>query len=125
MKKFLKANHREITFFLSSFGVVFGLICLLQSADVADSAVLSQLVAMVVTFLKGALRFVACLGLGWLGLAITLPEASKFIVGKEFDVWWDGDKETGAYGLPAGRKAIISLAFAAVLIISASLSFLQ
>lgn len=113
MFKLAKANLREIVSVIVLLALVFGGLLLLQRVDVSQNAALSALVSLFVSILGGVLKFAVALGLAWVGLAVTLPEANLFVLHSSFDRWWGSleDEQRGRY----------SLIGAAVLVIAASL----
>jgi hypothetical protein len=61
----------------------------------------------------GVLKFAMCLALAWFGLAVTFPEANRFIVGEEFDGFW--------LRTPTHFRGYMSLCAVAVLALVAAL----
>lgn len=113
MLKLLKANLREVISLLVIVAVLLIGLFLLQSRAVSESGETSTAISVLVTILGGTLRFVVCLALAWFGLAVTFPEANRFVVGIQFDGWWQT--------LPVEHKAIVALVGVAVLAIVAAL----
>jgi ABC-type arginine transport system permease subunit len=107
MFKTITSNLREILTFLLAFVILLLLLSALGSERLASSPVLSTFVSVATTIVGGALNFVTVLGLSWFGLAITLPEANKFIQSTAFDKFWEEASE--------GRKMAASLIAVAVL----------
>lgn len=113
MFKLLKSNVREVIALLVLIPLMLYALMLLGTVEVASSGPLSTLVSLGVTILGGVLKFAVVIALGWIGLAITFPEANRFIVTSSFDDWWQH--------LNFFTKGYISLGFVAVLIIAAAI----
>lgn len=113
MFKTIVSNLRELLTFVLAFIVLFFLLTALGSEKIANSPALSTLVSVVTTIVGGALNFVTVLGLAWFGLAVTLPEANRFIQSRVFDDFWSQ--------APAGQKMTASLVAVAVLALVAAI----
>lgn len=113
MFQFIKANWREaLAIAIVAPLLLLGLLAL-GTPEVSGSGPLSSAVSLAVTLIGGTVKFAACLGLTWLGLLVTLPEAGKFTFSHSFDVFWEH--------CPMMRKGTICLIGAAVLGIIAAL----
>lgn len=111
--KLLLSNLREIILALIVIPLlVLGLVAL-GNPGIADSPTTSTAVSVLVSLLGGIVRFAICAALAWIGLAITFPEANRFIVSTRFDSWWQH--------LNDNEKARASLLAVAVLVITAAL----
>ncbi len=113
MYKLLKSNLREVIALVILIPLMLFALALLGTAEVAESGPLSTLVSLGVTLLSGVLKFAVVLALAWFGLAITLPEANKFVVSCAFDDWWSH--------LNFYTKGYVAIAFTAVLILAAAI----
>jgi hypothetical protein len=113
MIKLIKSNWRELVALLATIAILFALLTALGTVEVSESGPLSTLVSLAVTLIGGVAKFALALALAWFGLAITLPEANRFIVGHCFDSWWTH--------LTQSEKGYISLTAVAVLSITAAL----
>ena len=111
--KFLKSNWREIVAIALFVGLLFAGILALGNRAVSESSNLSAAVSLAVSLLGGAAKFITCLLLTWLGLAITFPEAARFVFGQCFDSWWQH--------ITQSQKGYISICAAAVIGIVAAL----
>lgn len=113
MLAFIKSNLREAVAIAITITVLFIGILALGTPEVADSGPISSAVTLAVTLVGGTVKFAACLGLMWLGLLVTLPEAGKFTFSHSFDVFWQH--------CPIAQKGLICLIGTAVLGIVAAL----
>lgn len=111
--KTLLTNWREILLTLILIPLMLFCMALLGSVPVAESSGLGNLVSIVVSLLGGVLKFAVCLALAWVGMAITFPEANRFIVSVEFDGWWAR--------VPGHVRGYVSLGAVAVLALVAAL----
>ena len=101
--KLLKSNWREILALLFVVSVLFFALLLLGSADVSANGPLSTLVSLVTSLIGGVAKFAVALALAWFGLAVTFPEANRFVVGQGFDIWW-----THLTNTDKGRVSVIA-----------------
>ena len=112
MFTFLKSNWRETL----AIAIVTPLLLLglfaLGTPEVADSGPLSSAVSLAVTLIGASVKFAWVLFMAWAGLH-TLPEASKFTFGHQFDIFWQHT--------PSSLKGLICLIAAGVLAIVAAL----
>lgn len=113
MFRFIRDNRREIVFLFVTLTVLFFALGALGRVEVAESRSLSTLVALGVSLLQGVVRFCMVLALGWFGLAVTFPEANRFIASYEFDHFWERT--------PVYYKGYIALAGVAALGIMAAI----
>ena len=113
MTKFIKSNWREILAAIIIIPLLLVAILALGSKDVSESGPISAAVSLAVTLIGGVTKFVVCLALAWAGLAVTFPEAGKFVFGQSFDIFWNQS--------PISLKGLIVLIAAAVLAIVAAL----
>jgi hypothetical protein len=112
MFKTIKSNWREVILVSIALSIlVIGLLALGKSS-VAESGPLSTIVSVAVTLFGGLLKFAAACAFAWFGLAVTFPEANRFIVSDDFDRWWNL--------CPVPTRAIISLSAAAILLVVAA-----
>lgn len=109
----IRTNWRELLAVLITLAILFGLLLLLGTVQVSESGPLSTIVSLLVTLIGGAARFTVVLALAWFGMAVTFPEANKFIVGQCFDVWWQH--------LTQSQKGYIAISAVAVLSLTAAL----
>lgn len=109
----IRTNWRELLAVLITLAILFGLLLLLGTVQVSESGPLSTLVSLLVTLIGGAVRFTAVLALAWFGMAVTFPEANRFIVGPCFDSWWQH--------LTQNQKGYIAVCAVAVLALVAAL----
>jgi hypothetical protein len=109
----IRTNWRELLAVLITLAILFGSLLLLGTVEVSESGPLSTLVSLLVTLIGGAARFTAAVALAWFGMAITFPEANRFIVGQCFDSWWTH--------LTQNQKGYIAITAVAVLSIVAAL----
>jgi hypothetical protein len=112
--KTIITNWRELLALVITLAILFGSLLLLGTVEVSESGPLSTLVSLLTTLIGGAARFTCVLALAWFGMAITFPEANKFIVGQCFDSWW--------LHLTQNQKGYIAVAAVAVLALVAALS---
>lgn len=111
--KTLQSNWRELVAVAAFIAVLLVGLALLGSPSVASSGPLSNAVSVLVTIIGAVAKFVTALALGWFGLAVTFPEANKFVVGDSFDIWWGT--------LRLETRAIVALCAAGVLAIVAAI----
>lgn len=86
--KLWKSNWREIVALIVVNAILFALLLALGTLNVSQSGPLSTLVSLATSLVGGAAKFSMVLALAWFGVAVTFPEASRFIVGDCFDCWW-------------------------------------
>lgn len=113
MIKLLRSNLREILALLILVPLMLAGLHALGTADVSQNGPLSTLVSLAVSILGGVLKFAVVLILAWVGLAVTFPEAGKFVHSSAFDTWWNL--------APEKYRGYIGLAFTAVLVIAAAI----
>jgi hypothetical protein len=111
--KLLKSNWREAIALVVFVCILLAGILALESREVSESSMASAAVSVAVQLLGGVAKFVVCLALAWVGLAITFPEANKFVVTSAFDNWW--------LHVVSSSKGYIALAAVAVLALVAAL----
>lgn len=111
--KTLLSNLREILTFILAFVILLFLLSALGSEKIAANPVLSTFISVATTIVGGALNFVTVLALAWFGLAVTLPEADRFIQSTTFDDFWKS--------APDAKKMAASLIAVAVLALVASI----
>lgn len=112
MKTFL-SNWREVLIGIVALLIVTALLSLMGSEAVAANPTLNLIVTGVTQIAMGGLKCVSAVGLAWYLIAVTFPEANKFIVGSAFDDWWKS--------LNSSEQARISLIAVAVLAVVAGL----
>lgn len=113
MFKLIKSNIREILTILAILAALIGGMILLGNAEIASNGTASTALSIAVSLIGGIMKFVVCLGLAWFGLAVTFPEANKFVVGNCFDNFWQHCTNS--------QKGLIALAGVAVLALVAAL----
>ena len=115
MFKTLVSNLRELFAFVLTLLLLLSLLSLLGNARVAEDPSLSTLVSVLTTLVTGAMYFVTAVAFAWFGVAITFPEANRFIQSTTFDKFWDLASE--------GKKMAASLIAVAVLALVAAICF--
>lgn len=113
MFKLILSNWRETVAFLAFLVILILSLLLLGTRDVSESGTLSTIASVAVTYIGGIAKFITVLALAWFGLAVTFPEANRFVVGNGFDIFWTH--------LTNSQKGIIALTTVAVLAIVAAL----
>lgn len=88
MKQFFQSNWREVISMLLVIVLLILGVLALQSSAVSESAEASTALSVIIQLLGGVVKFIVCLGLTWFGLLVTLPEANRFVVSRDFDKWW-------------------------------------
>jgi len=111
--KTILTNFRELLAVIITLALLFALLLLLGTVEVSESGPLSTLVSLLVTLIGGTARFAVALALAWFGMAVTFPEANRFIVGPCFDSWW--------LHLTQNQKGYIAISAVAVLAVVAGL----
>ncbi|GAA5117155.1 hypothetical protein JIN84_17830 [Luteolibacter yonseiensis] len=113
MIKLIQSNWREVIAVIVTIALlIIGLISL-GNANIAASSAASTAVSVGVSLLGGICHFGVALALAWFALAVTFPEANRFILSIRFDNWWSHLNDDG--------KARISLITVAVLVLVAAL----
>ena len=113
MIKLIRSNWREVVALVVTIAILFALLLALGTVEVSESGPLSTLVSLATMLIGGVAKFAVVLALAWFGLAVTLPEANRFIVGQCFDTFWTHGTQH--------QKGVISLIAVAVLAIVAAL----
>lgn len=113
MTKFIKSNWREAVAIFVGIAILFVGILSLGTREVSQDGTLSAALSLAVSLIGGLTKFVVCLALAWAGLAVTFPEAAKFVFEHRFDHFWQHCCDH--------TKGMISLIAAAVLAIVAAL----
>ena len=111
--KFLKSNWREAIALVVFVCILLAGILALGTREVSESSGISAAVSLAVALLGGVAKFVVCLALAWFGLAITFPEAARYVFNDEFDGFWQR--------CPSYVKFYVAISGAAVLAIVAAL----
>lgn len=89
MIKNLKSNWRELVALIIVNAILFALLMGLGTVKVSESGPLSTFVSQSTRLVGIASIFVFVLSLAWFGLAITYPEAARFLLSNRFDNAWD------------------------------------
>ena len=111
--KLLKSNWRELVALVAFICILLIGILSLGTRGVSESPAVSAALSVAVQLIGGVAKFAVCLALAWVGLAITFPEANRFILSTRFDGWWEHLVNEG--------KARVSLVAVAVLALVAAL----
>lgn len=118
MIKNLKSNWRELVALIVVNSILFSLLLALGTVNISESGPLSTLVSLVTTLIGGASKFSMVITLMWFGLAVTFPEAAKFLLGNRFDSAWEHCTDHGK--LTITLSAVAALALVAALCMASS-----
>lgn len=113
MFKLLFDNLRELALALAAVAILVLGLLLLGDAGIARSPAASTAVSVLVSLLGGLVKFAVVLAAGWFGLAVTFPEANRFLQSRSFEAWW--------VKMSDDEKSKLTLLAVAVLVIAASM----
>lgn len=107
--KFLKSNWREAVALVVFVCILLAGILALGTREVSESSGLSAAVSLAVALLGGVAKFAVCLALAWSGLAVTFPEAARYVFDDEFDGFWQRCPGYAKFYVAISAAAVLSL----------------
>jgi type IV secretory pathway VirB2 component (pilin) len=107
--KLLKSNWRELVAVVVFVSLLIAGIFALESRAVSEHGQASAAVSVLILLLGGVAKFIVTLALAWIGLAITFPEANRFVVGDCFDVWWKHSTQSQKGYIAVSAVAVLAL----------------
>lgn len=114
MIKNIKSNWRELVAIIIVNAILFALLMGLGTVKVSESGPLSTFVSLAVAALGTAQKFTTVLTLAWFGIAVTFPEAARFILSNRFEMAWEHFTESTK--LKTSLIAVAVLAIVAALV---------